>query len=222
MSSRRLAAAPRPAGLLEPPLEALDPAAGVHQLLLPRVERVAVRADLDVQVGLGRARHEFVAARAAHGGDDVLGMNAGFHCSARIAAAVWGATLPPETTAATVLPSSSGTLPASSAAAVAAPASSQASFMRPYMNLNPSFRSASETSRFSTPRSRQMRTQFGPAYGPLSPSAADFGSMVTDSPAAMLAASAFDSSGSTANTRASGLSAFTAVAIPETSPPQPT
>jgi hypothetical protein len=45
-----LAAAPSPAGLLETPLEALDPAAGVHQLLLARVERVAIRADLDMEV----------------------------------------------------------------------------------------------------------------------------------------------------------------------------
>src|SRR4029450_398614 len=186
-----LAAAPSPAGLLEAPLEALDPAAGVHQLLLPRVERVAVRADLHVEVRLRRTRDELVAARAADRGDDVLGMDAGFHCSARIAAAVWGATLPPETTAATVSPSSSGTLPASSAAAVAAPASSQASFIRPYMNLNPAFRSSSETSTFSTPRSRQIWTQFGPACGPFRPSAAEFGSIGTGSPAAILAASRF-------------------------------
>src|SRR5947208_16070005 len=97
--SSGLAAAPRPAGLLEPPLEALDPAAGVHQLLLARVERVAVRADLDVQLRLRRAREKLVAAGAANVSDDVLGMDAGFHCSARIAAAVCGATLPPETTA---------------------------------------------------------------------------------------------------------------------------
>src|SRR5712691_4854444 len=161
--SRGLAARPRPAGLLEAPLEALDAAPGVHQLLLARVERVAVRADLDVQVRLRGARDELVAARAANRRDDVLGMDAGFHCSARIAAAVCAATLPPETTAATVLPRSSGTFPASSAAAVAAPASSQASFMRPHMNLKPSFRSSSETRTFSTPRSRQTRTQFGPA-----------------------------------------------------------
>src|SRR5436190_1677756 len=60
-------------------LEALDAAAGVHELLAPRVERVAVRADLDVQLGLGRARGELVAARAAHVGLDVLGMNLGLH-----------------------------------------------------------------------------------------------------------------------------------------------
>src|SRR6266545_3341515 len=157
--SSGLAAAPSAAGLLEAPLEALDPAAGVHQLLLARVERMAVRADLDVEVRLRRARDELVAAGAANGRDDVLGMNAGFHCLARIAAAVWRATLPPETTAATVFPGSSGTFPASSAAAVAAPANSQASFMRPYMNRKPSFKSSSDTSALSTPRSRHTRSE---------------------------------------------------------------
>ena len=37
---------------LEAALEALDTPAGVDELLLARVERVAVRADLDVQLGL--------------------------------------------------------------------------------------------------------------------------------------------------------------------------
>src|SRR6266498_1182867 len=46
---RRLTAAGG-AGLLEPALETLHPAAGIHQLLLARVEGVAVRADLDVQL----------------------------------------------------------------------------------------------------------------------------------------------------------------------------
>src|SRR6476620_5454390 len=118
------------AGLLEPLLEALDPAAGIHQLLLARVERVAVRADLDVQLGLRGTCRELVAARAADVREDVLGMDVRFHRPARIAAAVSAATLPPETTAATVSPGSSGTFPASSAAAVAAPAVSQASFIR--------------------------------------------------------------------------------------------
>src|SRR5262249_61231798 len=77
-----------PAGLLEPPLEALDAAARVHQLLLARVERVAGRADLDVELGLRGARLELVAARAANGREDVLGMDAGLHCPARIATAV--------------------------------------------------------------------------------------------------------------------------------------
>src|SRR3954449_4026644 len=60
--------------------EALHPAAGVHELLLARVERVAVRADLDVDLRLGRARRELVAARAAHVGFDVLGVDVGLHC----------------------------------------------------------------------------------------------------------------------------------------------
>src|ERR1041384_8122059 len=94
-------AAPRSAGLLEAPLEALDPAAGVHELLLARVERVARRADLDVKLGLGRARLELVAAGAANGREHVLGMDLGLHCRARIAAAFSASTFPPETTAAT-------------------------------------------------------------------------------------------------------------------------
>src|SRR3954451_11360298 len=40
----------RRAGLLEPALEALDAAARVHQLLLAGVERMACRADLDVDL----------------------------------------------------------------------------------------------------------------------------------------------------------------------------
>ena len=47
-------------------LEALDAAAGVHQLLLAGVEGVALAAELDVQLAaLGRAGGEGVAARAA-------------------------------------------------------------------------------------------------------------------------------------------------------------
>src|SRR5437868_3094629 len=47
-------------------LEALDPTAGVDQLLLARVEGVALVAQFDVQVGLGRLGRERVAARALH------------------------------------------------------------------------------------------------------------------------------------------------------------
>jgi hypothetical protein len=54
-------------------LEALDATAGVDELLLARVERVAVGADLDVHVALGRARGELVAARAANVRLDVSG-----------------------------------------------------------------------------------------------------------------------------------------------------
>src|SRR5436305_13309209 len=42
----------RALGPLEPLLEALEASARVDELLLARVERVAVRADLDVQLGL--------------------------------------------------------------------------------------------------------------------------------------------------------------------------
>src|SRR5207237_295570 len=76
-----LAAAGVPAGLLEAALEPLHPAARVHELLLARVERVALRADLDVQLALGRARLERVAARARHRGEGVLGVNVGLHAS---------------------------------------------------------------------------------------------------------------------------------------------
>src|SRR4029078_4152654 len=87
--------------LREPALEALDPAAGVHQLLLARVERVAVRAHLDVQLGLRRARLELVPAGALDRCEHVFGMDLGPHRPARIATAVSVATLPPETTATT-------------------------------------------------------------------------------------------------------------------------
>src|SRR3569833_770277 len=62
-------------------LEARDPATGVHDLLLARVERVAVGADLDVDVatGLGAARGEAVSAVAVHVRDHVLGVNTALH-----------------------------------------------------------------------------------------------------------------------------------------------
>ena len=54
------------AALAVPRLEAGDPTAGVQDLLLARVERVAVRADLDVDLtaGLGAAGGERVATTA--------------------------------------------------------------------------------------------------------------------------------------------------------------
>jgi hypothetical protein len=58
----RALAAAGAAGLLEATLEALHPAARVHELLLPRVEGVALRADLHVQLGLRGAGPELVAA----------------------------------------------------------------------------------------------------------------------------------------------------------------
>src|SRR5206468_2460157 len=59
--------------------EALDTAARVHQLLTAGVERVAVRADLDVDLGLRRARPELVAARAGDVREHVLGMDIRLH-----------------------------------------------------------------------------------------------------------------------------------------------
>ena len=88
-------------GALEAALEALHPTARVQELLLAGVERVAVRADLDMELGSGRSRLERVPAGARHGRDDVLGMDVGLH-AARIAAACFAATLPPETTATAV------------------------------------------------------------------------------------------------------------------------
>src|SRR3954468_22968230 len=114
----------------ETALEPLYPATRVDELLLPGVERVAVRADLDVQLLLRRARLELVSARAVDGCEHVLGMDAGLHRRARIAAVVSAATLPPETTTPTALAPSSGTFPARSAAMPAAAAGSQASFAR--------------------------------------------------------------------------------------------
>ena len=67
------------AGALEPALEALDATAGVDELLLARVEGMARRADLDMELGLRRPGDELVAARAANGRKDVIGMNVSLH-----------------------------------------------------------------------------------------------------------------------------------------------
>src|SRR5688500_6562410 len=66
----------------EPALEALHPAAGVHELLLARVERVAVAADLHLDLGLGGPRLELVAAGTADVRDDVFGVEVGLHGAA--------------------------------------------------------------------------------------------------------------------------------------------
>src|SRR2546429_3324770 len=76
---RRALAAAGAAGARLATLEALHSAAGVDQLLAARVERVAVGADLNVELGLGRARGELVAACTADVRLDVLGMDAGLH-----------------------------------------------------------------------------------------------------------------------------------------------
>src|SRR4051812_16310492 len=66
-------------GARDPALEPLDAAAGVDQLLPPRVERMAVGADLDVDLALGRTGRELVAAGAAHMRFGVLGMDSLLH-----------------------------------------------------------------------------------------------------------------------------------------------
>src|SRR6266704_7126418 len=67
--------------LAEPLLEPRDAATGVQDLLLARVERVAVRADLDVDraVGRGAPRGERVPAATGHRRDVVLGVNVSLH-----------------------------------------------------------------------------------------------------------------------------------------------
>src|SRR4029079_13019356 len=109
----------------QPALEALDSAAGVHQLLFPRVERVAGRADVDVDLRLRRTGLELGAAGAADVRGYVLGMDSSLHRRARIAEAVSAATLPPETTMPIGL---SHAPPARTAATATAPAGSHASF----------------------------------------------------------------------------------------------
>src|SRR5438105_5932209 len=66
--------------------EALNPAGLVDQLLLARIEGVAVRADVEVDLAVGRGRNDRgarlpfgVAAVAMEGANLVDGMNAGFH-----------------------------------------------------------------------------------------------------------------------------------------------
>jgi hypothetical protein len=56
-------------------LEALDAPAGVDQLLFAGVERVALGAELDVQVVFRRPRVELVAARAVHVGKLIIGVD---------------------------------------------------------------------------------------------------------------------------------------------------
>src|SRR5436853_3110700 len=62
------------------PAEFVHAARGVDDLLLARIERMAVRAHLDLQIVTeGRARLERVAARAGDGDLSVVGVDCGFH-----------------------------------------------------------------------------------------------------------------------------------------------
>jgi hypothetical protein len=60
-------------------LETFHTAARVHELLLARVERVALGADLDVELGLRGPCLELVAARATNRGKDIVRMDVGLH-----------------------------------------------------------------------------------------------------------------------------------------------
>ena len=66
-------------GLRGPALEALDAATGVDELLLARVEGVALRAELDAQRWDGRTGRELVPAGTVHLALDVIGVNVGLH-----------------------------------------------------------------------------------------------------------------------------------------------
>ena len=61
--------------------ETFDAAGGVNQLLLAGEERMAIRADFDIQpVALdGRTSREIVAAGAMHRYGVIVGVNTGFH-----------------------------------------------------------------------------------------------------------------------------------------------
>src|SRR4029077_12455933 len=62
--------------------ELVHAASGIDHFLLAGVERVAVRANLDLQIlSKCRAGLERVAARAGHGDLFVVGMSGGFHGS---------------------------------------------------------------------------------------------------------------------------------------------
>src|SRR6266851_651051 len=60
-------------------LETLDAAGGVHELLLARIERVALGAHFDANVGLGGPGLDDLAARASDRRIHVLRMNASLH-----------------------------------------------------------------------------------------------------------------------------------------------
>lgn len=59
---------------------------GVHDFLLAGEERMALRANFNMQIPFERgARHKFVAATAGHGGFLIFGVGAGFHGSSGVA-----------------------------------------------------------------------------------------------------------------------------------------
>src|SRR3954469_17818099 len=62
--------------------ESFDPPGGVDELLLAGEKRVAVAADVDVQLGLRTARGERIPARAVHAARLITRMNLCFHVNA--------------------------------------------------------------------------------------------------------------------------------------------
>ena len=66
-----------------PFFEPLDTTSGVYELLLTREERVAVRADFDLDLRLRRSRLKRVAARARDDGTLIRWMYTCFHCLLR-------------------------------------------------------------------------------------------------------------------------------------------
>src|SRR5204862_488567 len=119
---------------LEAALEPLHPATRVDELLLTRVERVAVRADLDVQLWLRRAGLELVSARAVHGREHVFGMYTALHRRARIAAAIPLTSPPPP--AGTTITLASAASSSSSSAIVPCPAITAGS-SNPWTSVRP-------------------------------------------------------------------------------------
>ena len=60
--------------------EFIDAAAGIHNFLLARVERMAIGANFDLQIMAdGRAGLELIAAGTSDCDDFIFGMDAGFH-----------------------------------------------------------------------------------------------------------------------------------------------
>ncbi len=62
-------------------LEAIDTSAGIYQLLLAGKERMALRANFNTKIFLGRACDEGVATNASHSRLLILWMNSFFHLS---------------------------------------------------------------------------------------------------------------------------------------------
>lgn len=62
-------------------LESVNASAAVNKLLLAGKERVALRADFDLDIGLCGTRFDYVSASALNRGRLICGMNSLFHYS---------------------------------------------------------------------------------------------------------------------------------------------